>query len=104
MDREYDKLVRDRIPEIIEADDETPITHVAGDEEYERRLLAKLDEEVAEYRKSRRPGELADVLEVASALAAQHGFSDTDLETERERKAGERGRFEERIVLEGVVE
>ena len=104
MDREYDKLVRDRIPDLIEADDEMPITHVAGDDEYERRLLEKLDEEIAEYRESRRPDELADCLEVVYALGQQHDLSADDLRETRERKAAERGGFADRIVLEGVEE
>jgi predicted house-cleaning noncanonical NTP pyrophosphatase (MazG superfamily) len=104
MDREYDKLVRDRIPEIIEADGETPITHVADDEEYRRRLHDKLDEEVAEYRESGRPDELADVLEVVYALGRIHDCSEDEIRENRRQKAAERGGFDDRIVLEGVEE
>lgn len=52
MTTEYDKLVRDCIPEIAAANGETPITHVADDAEYERRLAAKLREEATEYAES----------------------------------------------------
>jgi|AntRauTorcE11898_2_1112593.scaffolds.fasta_scaffold19152_2 predicted house-cleaning noncanonical NTP pyrophosphatase (MazG superfamily) len=104
MDREYDKLVRDRIPEIIEADDETPITHVADDEEYARRLREKLDEEVGEYRESGRPEELADVLEVVYALGRAHDLSEDELREKRRQKATERGGFDDQVVLDGVRE
>jgi len=50
--REYDKLVRDGIPAIIEDDGETPVVHTASGDEFEQRLEEKLDEEVAEYRES----------------------------------------------------
>ena len=43
--REYDKLVRDKIPEIIRETGERPIVHVADDAEYADRLADKLDEE-----------------------------------------------------------
>ncbi|SDR00765.1 nucleoside triphosphate pyrophosphohydrolase [Natronobacterium texcoconense] len=102
MPREYDKLVRDDIPEIIERDGETPVVHTADDNEYGRRLLEKLDEEVTEFRESEEIEELADVLEVVHAIRAHEGVSRERLEDLRSEKAQERGRFEERIVLERV--
>jgi predicted house-cleaning noncanonical NTP pyrophosphatase (MazG superfamily) len=104
MTREFDKLVRDGIPRIIDADGETPETHVADDEEYAERLVDKLEEEVAEYREGRRVEELADILEVLHAIREQRGVTVEELREMREQKATERGRFEERIVLERVVE
>ena len=104
-DRAYDKLVRDDIPEIIEANGETPVVRTARDDgEYETYLLAKLQEEVDEYREDRDPEELTDILEVVHAIRAFEGLSADDLETLRERKAERRGRFAERIVLERVEE
>lgn len=99
---EYDKLVRDAIPEIIEADGDEPITHVVDGEKYRERLHDKLDEEVAEFHESRDPDELADVLEVVAALADVYDSSESDLDEVRRAKAAERGRFEEGIVLEAV--
>ncbi len=104
MSREYDKLVRDRIPEMIEENGERPVTRVATGEEYDRRLLDKLDEEVAEYRESREIEELADVLEVVHAIRRSRGASEEELAEKRERKAERRGRFDEGIVLERVEE
>ena len=102
MGRRYDKLVRDEIPDIIERNAETPICYRAGEDEYERRLLDKLDEEVAEYRENREAEELADILEVVHAIRRHEGVTADDLEQLRFEKAEERGRFEDRIVLERV--
>ncbi|WP_247002415.1 nucleoside triphosphate pyrophosphohydrolase [Halosolutus gelatinilyticus] len=103
MSRAYDKLVRDRIPEIIEENGETPIVRTASDDaEYETYLVEKLHEEVAEYDESRDIEELADILEVIRAIREFDGLSDGDLADLRDRKADERGGFSERIVLERV--
>ncbi|MFC4436108.1 MULTISPECIES: nucleoside triphosphate pyrophosphohydrolase [Natrialbaceae] len=98
----YNKLVRDRIPEIIEEQDERPVTHVADDEEYADRLAAKLLEEAREFEESRDPEELADVLEVVDAILEAQNRSRESIERTRREKRAERGRFEERIVLERV--
>ena len=102
MAREYDKLVRDNIPEVIEADGETPVTHVADGVEYERRLFEKLDEEVAELREDPSADELADVLEVLAAIQDRLGVGDDELKQIREEKADRRGRFDDGVVLERV--
>lgn len=60
----YDKLIRDRIPEIIQRKGTTPITHTADDKEYQHRLEKKLQEEVNEFLKYNNPEELADIIEV----------------------------------------
>lgn len=104
MATEHDKLVRDKIPAIITADGNEAITHVADEAEYRERLVDKLDEEVAEFRASRDPGELVDILEVVHAIRELHGITAADLAAQREAKATERGRFEERFVLERVEE
>jgi len=102
MAREYDKLVRDEIPAAIEADGETPITHVADDEEYERRLREKLIEEAEEFAESGEIEELADVLAVVEAYRQHADVPEGRLEVLRAEKAADRGGFEERIVLERV--
>ncbi len=102
MPKTYDKLVRDRVPEVIEENGERPVTHDAVGDEYERRLAEKLDEEVAEFHESGETAELADVLEVAYALADSVGVSRDELERIRAAKADDRGGFDEGIVLERV--
>ena len=95
----YNKLVRDRIPEIIEADGKRCKTRILSDEEYLRYVDAKLDEELAEYHKDGSIEELADLLEVIRAAAAARGSSIEEVEAIRVRKAEKRGGFEERILL-----
>ncbi|MEU1085711.1 nucleoside triphosphate pyrophosphohydrolase [Streptomyces sp. NPDC005576] len=98
------KLVRDRIPQIIREDGADPVTYVAGSQEYRDRLRDKLCEEAAEVLEAadeKAPEELADVLEVVHALAADLGIDTDQLEKIREAKASERGGFAERIVWTG---
>ena len=102
MSREYDKLVRDDIPAVVEEDGETPVTHVVDGEEYEERLFEKLAEETTELREEPGADELADVLEVLDALRAQFGIDEAKLERVREEKAAARGRFDEGVVLERI--
>ena len=98
----YNKLVRDKIPEIIEADGKTCKTRILGDEEYLAALEEKLNEEVAEYQKDKNLEEMADVLEVLQAICVAKGYSLEDLETMRAKKAEKRGGFKDKIFLESV--
>lgn len=99
---EYDKLVRDDIPEIIEADGDEPVTHTVDGQKYCQRLHDKLDDEVGEFHESDGPEELADMLAVVAAFAEAYDISEDELDAMRRAKAAERGRFEEGIVLDAV--
>lgn len=96
---EYNKLVRDRIPEIIAAQGEKPMIRVMDDKEYRISLEKKLDEEVAEYHASKELEELADILEVVYALCSAQGHSVDELMRIYEKKHIERGGFSKRIFL-----
>lgn len=98
----YNKLVRDKIPEIIEADGKTCKTEILSDEEYLKMLDAKLDEELAEYHKDQNIEELADLMEVIYAAAKARGYSVDELEKVRVKKAEERGGFGEKVFLREV--
>ena len=100
----YNKLVRDRIPEIIEASGAECETKILSDEEYLKMIDAKLDEELAEYHKDQNIEELADLLEVIYAAAAARGYSIEELEAVRVEKARKRGGFEKRILLIQTIE
>jgi predicted house-cleaning noncanonical NTP pyrophosphatase (MazG superfamily) len=95
----YNKLVRDKIPEIIQASGETAETRVLEGAEYHEELRRKLLEEAAEAATSDDTTELADVLEVVYALAQQAGLTREELEKLRVDKAAERGAFTKRIYL-----
>jgi predicted house-cleaning noncanonical NTP pyrophosphatase (MazG superfamily) len=97
--RRTEKLVRDRIPEIIRDAGGLPESRVAGQEEHAALLRAKLNEEAGEYAASGDPAELADLLEVIHALAALHGITPAELEEHRATKAAARGGFSRRLVL-----
>lgn len=100
--KEYNKLVRDKIPEIIEASGKSCSIHYLEQEEYVVALEQKLNEEVAEYQSDKNLEELADILEVLQALCVAKGHSLEDLEQLRKEKAIERGGFDNRIFLEYV--
>ena len=100
------KLVRDKIPQIIRARGSEPIVRIADPAEYRGLLLAKLTEEAGEVLvadDAHAPEELADVLEVALALAVDIGLDASQLEKLRLAKAAERGGFANRIVWSGNV-
>ena len=100
----YNKLVRDCIPEIIEASGKTCTTDILSQEDYLRMLDAKLDEELAEYHKDQNLEELADLLEVIRAATVARGYTLEELEQVRAEKAAKRGGFEKRILLKEVYE
>ena len=98
----YNKLVRDRIPEIITASGKRCDTRALSAGEYPAMLKAKLHEEIAEYEESGELEELADMLEVLYALAAAGGSTPEELETLRLHKAQERGGFAAKVFLLSV--
>ena len=95
----YNKLVRDRIPELIEKQGKIPHTRVLAQEEYLRHLEAKLDEEVGEYHRDKTEEELADILEVVFALAQANHCTKEELLSVYQKKHDARGGFEIRIFL-----
>ena len=100
----YNKLVRDRIPEIIEASGKSCVTEILPDEAYLRMLDTKLDEELAEYHADQNIEELADLMEVIRACAVARGYAIEQLEQVRAEKAAKRGGFEKKILLKEVIE
>ena len=100
----HNKLVRDRIPEIIEASGKTCVTKILSDEEYLNMLDTKLDEELAEYHQDQNVEELADLLEVIYAAASARGYTLEQLEEVRANKAEKRGGFQKKIFLVEVQE
>ena len=98
----YNKLVRDKIIDIIRAKGETPLYHTLTDEEYLMELHKKLFEEANEFVEADDPEELADLLEVLYAIAKYKNINLEDVEQIRLTKREKRGGFEDKIYLEGV--
>lgn len=101
MKKVYNKLVRDKIPEIIQADNCTPITRTLGEKEYVEELVKKLAEEYEEFKQDLSVEELADLQEIILALADVIA-SREELEIVRASKAAQRGGFKDKIYLERV--
>lgn len=99
----YNKLVRDRIPEIIKKSDKTFTSRILADDEYLLEINKKMHEELAEYEEATTKEdaieELADLLELIHAAAAVYDTSFEELEKVREEKAKKRGGFDKRIFL-----
>ena len=104
----YNKLVRDRIPEIIEGTGKSITSHMLSNDDYKLELKKKLSEEVEEYLNTKGDQdaieELADIMEVMTSLAQVHHASIEDVEKVRHRKVKERGGFEKKIFLVEVAD
>ena len=100
----YNKLARDRIPDIIEESGKACVTEILSDEEYLCMVDAKLDEELAEYHKDQNIEELADLMEVICAVAVARGYTIEQLEKVRAKKTEKRGAFQKKILLVEVKE
>lgn len=98
----YNKLIRDKIPEIISASGKKANCRILSKDDYIKELDQKLDEECAEYQTDKNIEELADILEVIYAIAEARGYSATELERIRLEKSKKRGGFSQRIFLENV--
>lgn len=98
------KLVRDKIPEIIEASGKTCAYDVLDDTAYLKMLDAKLSEELNEYQNSKSIEELADLLEVMGAVVKARGYTWEELTQIRKAKREKRGAFNKRVYLKEVIE
>lgn len=101
----YNKLIRDKIPEIITKDNgKTCVTRIMADDEYLESLNAKMQEELNEYLASGEIEELADLEEVLRAILDVKGVSYDEFEKIRNEKVLKRGAFKKKIFLESVKE
>lgn len=100
----YNKLIRDKIPQIIEATGKRPIVEKVTSEAYVTLLNQKLTEELQEYLDSNDIEELADLVEVIYAILDSRNISIQDFESIRLNKVLKRGAFKERLLLKEVVD
>lgn len=100
----HNKLVRDKIPEIIIKSGKTAVFRPLSDEEYLKMLDQKLSEELNEYLSDHSMEEIADLLEVICAVVKARGSSMEAVEKIRLSKKEKRGGFEDKVFLEYVIE
>ena len=100
----YNKLIRDKIPKIIEATGKSPIVEKVSDYVYVTLLNQKLTEELQEYLDSNDAEELADLVEVIYAILDNRNISIKDFEIIRLNKVLMRGAFKEQLLLKEVVD
>lgn len=100
----YNKLVRDKIPDIIRAKGKDLKMHIAGDEEYWQKLLEKFKEELQEFveagTEKEMKEEMADIFEVITAVDEFKGWKIDEIIEIQKKKRDERGAFKEKIILE----
>ncbi len=98
----YNKLVRDKIPEMIVNENRHPVTRVLDNDEYRVELNKKLQEEVREYIEDNNVEELADIVEVVYGILDSMDVSLEEFESVRKAKVDKRGAFKDRIYLESA--
>lgn len=104
QDKIYKKLVRDRIPEMIEENNQVGEFYIFPESDFEDELTLKMQEEIGEYLTSKNPEELADILEILMELAKIRDIPFSEIETIRQKKLNDRGGFSKRIFLVKVRE
>lgn len=100
----YNKLVRDRIPEIIEKSGKKAVIKKLDAQDYKKFLDQKLSEELQEYLDSDSVNELADLVEVIHAILKYKDIEISDFYDIQKKKADERGAFDKRLLLMEVIE
>ncbi|OUB84797.1 phosphoribosyl-ATP pyrophosphohydrolase [Bacillus thuringiensis serovar medellin] len=104
----YNKLIRNKIPQIIKSNEKTPTTRILNEDEYIKELCKKTQEEISEYleadTKAHKLEELSDLLEIINALAEHEGTTLEEINNIRKKKAEERGGFSNRVFLIEVTD
>lgn len=95
----YNKLVRDKIPEMLDNKGINYEKRIASPEEYKIELIKKLEEEIGEFKEAGSEEELAGVIEVIEALKQLPEYK--NVEEVRKKKLVEKGGFKEKIILKG---
>ncbi len=96
------KLVRDKIPEIMKSEGQNPIVHIADDKEYWKKLKEKIKEEVEEFIESENIEEMADVFEVITAINSVKKWNIEEIIKIQKRKRDKKGGFKDKIILDKI--
>ncbi len=98
----YNKLVRDRIPQLIEESGRRQVSRILGEQEYEQALIEKIIEEIKEYQISGNEEEIADIYEALDCLVKLKEYEPMHIDYLRLIKREARGSFLDRVLLEEV--
>lgn len=98
----YNKLIRDKIPEIIKNSGRMPEIQSLDKNDTLEHLILKFDEEIEEFKEAYSIEELADILEIIHGLAYHLDYDMNELEEVRRSKYEKRGGFREGIKLMSV--
>ena len=96
---DYNKAIRDKIPEIIKLSGKNCVVKKLNDSEFLAQLEKKLVEELAEYQESKNVEELADMLEVIYRISELKGITSDELDCIKNEKAKKRGKFDDNLFL-----
>jgi predicted house-cleaning noncanonical NTP pyrophosphatase (MazG superfamily) len=96
------KLVRDKIPEIIEADGKTCMYVTASPKEFPGFVYDKMKEELEEFMEDPCIEEAADIMEVFGTLLNIYDIEWCDVAQYAMKKSHDRGKFENGIILMSV--
>ncbi|EOO40974.1 nucleoside triphosphate pyrophosphohydrolase [Bacillus mycoides] len=104
----YNKLIRNKLPQIIKSNGKTPKIRILPEDEYIKEICKKTQEELTEYleadTKEHKLEELSDLLELINALAEYEGTTLKEINNIRKKKAKERGGFQNRVFLIEVTD
>lgn len=98
--KQYNKLVRDKIPEILKEKRVKFKTHTAGKKEYLDKLYEKFIEEFEEFKAKPSTEEFADIMEVLEFIGKYHKFDLGEVKLAKKMKQMTRGSFNKRIILD----
>ena len=104
----YNKLIRDKIPEIIKKDNAVPKVSELDDNQFKVALKEKLVEEAKELLEAKTDkeilNELSDVLQLLESIALNNNIAIAEVKKQKEKNEVERGGFEKKLFLEYVDE
>jgi len=103
MIKRYNKLIRDRILEIIKAARERPSWRVLNKKEYLREIKKKILEEAKELSAAKNKkevvNEIVDIQELIDVLAPELGLTKIEIKRQQKIKNKKRGGFKKKLFL-----